>query len=198
MRKNILRLLLLIALISVRMPETVCANDLTIDPSYSTYRCIPRKAAEIVDELMGMVPERIRERLAARGWKMYLVPDVHKRITGASVEQVYGGAYYAGVTYEEWKIIYLDDYYLWEDPKVMIHEIGHAVDTESGSISTSDTFRDIYAAEAGLFASVFQTNEHNVSSSKEYFAETFSRYILEPEKLEEICPVTYQFLKCIQ
>lgn len=69
------------------------------------------------------------------------------------------------------------------------HELGHFVAFVAGNVDTSSAFKDIYNREKSRY------NEYNksyvLSSSSEYFAESYRNYILNPAALRSSRPETY-------
>lgn len=79
--------------------------------------------------------------------------------------------------------------------KSLLHEIGHYVDFKCNRISDTDNFIKIYNQEK------YNTyeNEYNISSNREYFAESFKNYILYENKVKHKTPKTYEYiLKCLE
>lgn len=73
-----------------------------------------------------------------------------------------------------------------------IHEFGHYFDRSKGFLSMSYEFQKIYAAEDRIFCRELCTAS-NTDSSVEYFAESFSVFVHNGEKLKEFCPLTYNY-----
>lgn len=73
--------------------------------------------------------------------------------------------------------------------ETIYHELGHFVAFIAGNMDTSSGFRDIYNREKANY------NEYNkayvLSSSSEYFAESFRNYTLNPGALQASRPETY-------
>lgn len=84
---------------------------------------------------------------------------------------------------------------------ILIHEIGHIVDDAFGMVSKKSEFSSIYYDEVETFISTeyFRTYEINdtggVCNAEEYFCTAFACYILSPETLSEVCPLTYEYIK---
>jgi hypothetical protein len=128
------------------------------------------------------VPQNVRSRFEADGWKIQIVtykltyPGVSSRILALTV---YGE-----------KMIYISTY----NAQSVIHEMGHYIDWRNGFCS--DNFpADTYASELSGFLKIDgATDSHNYSSNIEYFAEGFMMYILKPGDLKQNCPGTYDFI----
>jgi hypothetical protein len=92
------------------------------------------------------------------------------------------------------KLILLKNMF-FEFEKNFYHECGHALDNKSKNkfISKSNEFRSIYLNEKDNFKA--ENNlEYYISSPAEYFASAFAEYMLNPERLRENTPRTYEFI----
>lgn len=80
----------------------------------------------------------------------------------------------------------------------LFHEIGHMLDFKyyPGAIilSKSRTFKDIYKEEKSNFRTDHSELEYFIADSTEYFAQAFAEYLLKPERLQERCPKTYEYI----
>lgn len=77
----------------------------------------------------------------------------------------------------------------------LIHEIGHAIDYVYGKgnfLSDSKSFVDIYELEKD---SLFTNDVYVKSSNKEYFAESYVKFCVEPYSLKNKAPKTYKYFK---
>lgn len=85
----------------------------------------------------------------------------------------------------------------------MIHELGHAIDYNSGRISLSKEFKKIYKAEKKKFMKTSYYKypmakiKENINSPQEYFASSFDAYVRSPKDLKKHCPKTYAYFKKI-
>ena len=69
------------------------------------------------------------------------------------------------------------------------HELGHFVAFVAGNIDTSSAFQSIYNREKSLYTDY--NKSYVLSSSSEYFAESYKNYILNPTQLKNSRPETY-------
>lgn len=77
----------------------------------------------------------------------------------------------------------------------VLHEVGHYVDYKCGRISDTEEFRKVFDSEK---YNIHET-EYNISSNREYFAESFKNYILYENKVKHRTPKTYEYiLKCLE
>lgn len=81
----------------------------------------------------------------------------------------------------------------------VIHEIAHALDYNCGAgsyLSNNPEFQAIYQSEKDNYKSTVHivNDGHGVSTSKEYFADAFQEYIINPNELAKNTPQTYEFL----
>ena len=90
----------------------------------------------------------------------------------------------------------LDDLFNFE--LNLVHEIGHAFDylnfsTTNKILSQQDEFMAIYNSSEK--DTLFDYNDYFTRSEKEYFAESFSLYYINPTYLKNKAPNTYKYLK---
>ncbi|QWI73150.1 hypothetical protein ER45_029910 (plasmid) [Bacillus mycoides] len=85
-----------------------------------------------------------------------------------------------------------------------IHELGHAIDYKLlNTISQNNTaFQNIFSQEKQAYTKVFRFDIDKLypdlttqEKSGEYFADAFAKFVLEPERLKQVTPQTYQFIK---
>lgn len=69
------------------------------------------------------------------------------------------------------------------------HELGHFVAFVAGNIDTSSAFQSIYNREKSLYTDY--NKAYVLSSSSEYFAESYKNYVLNPTLLKSSRPETY-------
>ena len=73
------------------------------------------------------------------------------------------------------------------------HELGHFVAFVAGNIDTSSAFQSIYNREKSLYTDY--NKAYVLSSSSEYFAESYKNYILNPTQLKNSRPETYAVIE---
>lgn len=73
------------------------------------------------------------------------------------------------------------------------HEFGHYLDSLFGFISNKELFKNAYLQEYQYFKKHIESDNY-YDDTKEYFAESFSIYLLKPKKLEKYCPQTYNII----
>lgn len=83
---------------------------------------------------------------------------------------------------------------------VPCHEAGHAYDhsfvfagLEPPSSGTD--FLEAFEHDNSNYLNYFETHEMNVQTPTEYYAEAYKTYVLYPQKLKEVLPLTYQALE---
>jgi len=74
------------------------------------------------------------------------------------------------------------------------HEFGHYLDYLFDVISEKEFFNSIYLEEYKSFKSHIESSNY-YDNNKEYFAESFSKYLTEPKELKKHCPKTYNFFE---
>lgn len=156
-------------------------NEL-IESSENTKDYIIDKTNEEIEKL----PDNIYN-LLKNDWKIYLTDeDLDDKFFDGALGSV------PGATVWNKKEIYIQNNYDKLDMTVL-HELGHAVDCEL-KINEQEEWKQIYNEEKEL--ATFMT-EHCKSTIKEYFADSFSNYIKNPEELNEKCPKTYNYIEKI-
>lgn len=76
----------------------------------------------------------------------------------------------------------------------LFHEYGHFLD-KLFSVSDSKEFQEIFEAERSQFREKIRSSDYYFLSESEYFAEAFSIYISNGNKLEKYCPMTYNIIE---
>lgn len=132
-----------------------------------------------------MVPQSIRTKLETAGWIICCSDEDFGAKYG------YNYSILALTVYNE-KYIYIKNSKSAE--QAIIHEVGHAIDSYFGFVSSSEEFLNIFNQEKDIFCSVYYTHSNNTSTPIEYFAESFEVAILNPSLVQNNCPMTYEFL----
>ena len=74
------------------------------------------------------------------------------------------------------------------------HEMGHYIDWQCGFVSMTSEFGDIWRSEVEIFKTIITTDEKNISSTSEYFAEAYQAFLEHPDLLSTYCPRTYAYV----
>lgn len=74
------------------------------------------------------------------------------------------------------------------------HEMGHYIDWQCGFVSMTSEFGDIWRSEVEIFKTIIITDEKNISSTSEYFAEAYQAFLEHPDLLSAYCPRTYAYV----
>lgn len=77
---------------------------------------------------------------------------------------------------------------------VVAHEYGHFLDFLTNESSALPEFIQIYEMEKVNFK-VDYSHEYSISDKSEYYAQAFSEYILNPQRLQENTPATYSYIQ---
>ena len=129
------------------------------------------------------VPENVRSAFERDGWEIIITSQDIK-------DDAIKHAKIAAVTIHSEQRIYMS---VWDAPSIT-HEMGHYLDGKLGFIS--DEFpAKAYGQELGTFMDIdSRSHRHNYSTTSEYFAETFSFYVLHHDLLKKYCPMTFEFV----
>lgn len=97
----------------------------------------------------------------------------------------------AGLTKPAQQVIYLSNTSR-EIKRALVHELGHAFDTQLYFKSQSPEFQAIYQEEKNTWRDV--TGANSSRSNMEYFAECFSQYYTYSSNLSQTAPKTYNYI----
>ena len=141
------------------------------------------------------IPQEIRNAFEEKGWSI-VITDSATLNRKSNINMVIPDGYIlAGSTAVNAKTIYLNDlsYLSYES---ICHEMGHFFDVElskevNGNVrsSKSQDFIDIWNAEKNSYG-----DPYCISTSAEYFADSFASYIQNGENLKAKCPRTYNYI----
>lgn len=150
--------------------ETIYTNGVVYDKVWNAY---------------AKVPDKVKLMLQDNKYRIYIVDiiDNNANILGQTTYAV--------------KLIKIRDLNCDVETTLM-HECGHVLDDESHIlfISWTKEFKDIFAEEKDAFYYVVDDNyEYYITNEKEYFAQAFAEFILNPEKLNFYTPKTYKFIE---
>ena len=76
----------------------------------------------------------------------------------------------------------------------LVHEFGHVLDSLTGWDSMKADFKNIFNKEKDTL-DVYSIDEHYKSNEREFFAEVFQEYIINPDSCESSAPEAFQFIK---
>lgn len=134
-------------------------------------------------KLLNMIPNNIREIIENSGYKIFITNTYFKD----------ENSFLAGITYNRLKLCVLSEMSLLE----LIHEFGHIYDSVM-DVSSSDEFIEMYKLEKNRITSNNSQNNislsHIRSSNREFFAESFKKYIIDKDEFYKECPLTKSFL----
>lgn len=131
-------------------------------------------------KLLNMIPDNIRKIIDNSGYKIFITNNYFRT----------ENEFLAGITYNKLKLCIVSEMNELE----LLHELGHIYDSVL-NISANPEFNYIYFNEKNKI-----TNSNNISlshiksSSREFFAESFKKYIINKEEFFEECPLTKSFL----
>ena len=133
-----------------------------------------------LNKLLSMIPNNIRETIFESNYNIFITNTYFRSEND----------FIAGVSFHRLKLCVVSEMNLLE----LLHEFGHIYDNLL-QISSSLEFLEIYRKEKGLLGKRDNVSfEHINSSNREFFAESFKRYILNKEEFYNECPLTKDFL----
>ena len=142
-------------------------------------------AIQATEAYYNQIPENIRNRFQSDGWRIIVCNSSLGPRWGYSTPIL------ALTIYAE-KCIYIDTQP--SAPSAITHEIGHYVDEATDYASYTDEFAAIFATEQPTFCEYDHTHPNNVSTTAEYFAESFQQCIVDPTGMASVCPQTYNYI----
>ena len=157
----------------------------------STYGKVSEPVYDSVCNGYKMLPKSIQDSFEQDGWKIIISAYPINTLVTAEDNMI-------AVAQHDTHIIYIYKDYAYDG--VLLHEIGHYVDSTKGFVSSK--IQDIRLRERSSLMDLETTltntddaYEHNTENASEYFATAFAAYILMPDKLYECCPDTYEYIK---
>lgn len=162
-----------------------------------------QRAVETAVKELQKLPEKMVKEFADNDWHIYISKNSIETHIGERKPKDFTEPHICGITFWEARIIiipinntkYVSSKYN-DIILSLVHEFGHYLDRSKGYQSQSYTFQNIYDSEGQRFCEVLCTAS-NTSDSFEYFAEAFAEYVRCKERLEEVVPRTYNYLKKI-
>lgn len=148
---------------------------------------------------LSYIPEELLQRFAKEGWTLQVMGD---EITNAIT-----GGISAGDTWYDEKLIRYSTASIQETVTIP-HEFGHFVDVTLGWVSNQQEFLAMYQtrlANRGLhvteYYDAYTTKDadgiydgYSYSDVREFYADSFACYLMEPEKLQNTYPEIYAYL----
>ena len=171
--------------------EEETAEQLKVEEKTLKVYTTTETTEEVIEQLK-LLPSEISKKLA--GWtiyanneRLYEIADENGEYNGTPIE------YLGGISFKQSKVIFLNEEYV---DTSLLHEIGHAVNSEFGLLSETEEFKNIYESEKDNFDCYVGDGdeEHCTKNESEYFAEAFHQYLLASDLLKEDCPATYEYI----
>lgn len=156
-------------------------NGITIRESGN----VSQENKDYMTQLWEKLPVQYQSILIEGRWAICITEDSLKDVLGLKTEA-------AGATKTDKKMIYFPDNESSLDHS-FYHEVGHAIDSACGDISSRAEFKSILKNEAISFRRNYKAAYYYTSNEKEYFAEAFEKYIQNAELLKQYCPKTFAF-----
>ncbi len=192
-QKNSSSTLPIAAKVSVREVNSPNADTLAyIDDTISYIQCqkdgnVNDIFVDIVNQQLSLIPDNLHNAFTKDGWSIY--------VTDMNIDQTYYSGQYGRVmattNFDEQRILIESRQdAAYESP---IHEIGHWFDYYVGFPSYTDEFSAIYTSESNTFIRFYGST--CVDNALELFAEGFWQYIIDPGRLQSICPALHNFIK---
>lgn len=163
--------------------EGIPSSSIYTNGVLSTDGTIPKSYFDSVVSYYNTVPSIVRDYFVQDGWVVRVVSsELH--INGITSRIL------ALTNYDE-RTIYISN----RDASSVVHEMGHYIDWRT---NCSDTIQGIYNEELNGFLTINgSTHSHNYVNLEEYFAESFSLYVLKNDELKQYCPKTHDYIRAI-
>lgn len=166
-------------------------------PPYFSTVYDPKYTAEMLDAVNNL-PQFVKDVIICNDYKIIIVGK------NGYLENMFGYKSILGLTDYDFNTIYVEAYKdIVVSTDTLYHELGHMLDEKLDFISFSEEFCNIYNAELGsvmrtsFYKNVNKGTYANVNCSDEYFATTFSMYMLYPSELKAYCPQTYNYFNTL-
>lgn len=137
-----------------------------------------------------LTPKEIRDKFQQEGWKIVLTDkNLSDHYYTGDVE-----GWLSGLTDYAKKTIYIYGNF-YDIRNALLHEMGHYYDHMLGGASYTEDFKEIYEKEKNQLKPYLEPDSYIKSNAQEYFAESFSDYILNNEYIKQNVVETYVFLR---
>ena len=136
----------------------------------------------IINECKSLLPERLNKMINT--WTIVVADKPpFNRTAGSTI---------AGITYLDENIIWIEKN---TSERVVLHEMGHAIDERMGYVSCLEKFAKIYDKYWNSYYEIGKNvpDSHSCSTTQEYFAALFADYIASPDYLKEHAPEAYNY-----
>lgn len=140
-------------------------------------------AKDVLSDVEKLLPKNISQLIKSQ-WKIVVSKSEPFPNTTSLIAD--------GITYTGKGVIWLDDDF---NNKVLVHEVGHAVDEYLGKPSEKSAFMNLYIQywESYKEKGTDKIDKHSVSSPSEFFATMFEEYILYPSYVKEEASEIYSY-----
>lgn len=175
------------------------SNVSIVDPAFQGRNIVPSStygflfndgvSAEkfsFVESSFANVPANVLASFTNSGWKIY--------VSERNLDKLFrfGNSSILGILMTDRSEIWISNRVKSAD--TVLHEFGHFIDEMNGEPSSTPAFVQAHSEEVSSFASYHKTHKNNYQTAYEYFAESYSEFILNPAALNKACPKTYAFL----
>ena len=136
---------------------------------------------QMTEKVFESLPQRLQQRFLKEGWKIRI-----------SNERLLNDSTYGLCSSFDNKIFIRSS--SPELTKTILHEFGHYLDSQEHFISRKKSFATIYKNERMAIRSLYNIDgefQYAISSSEEYFADTFALYMINPHGLQKYAPKSY-------
>ena len=204
MKKWLLKVLVILVMLGSFSTDTVSAannnaniitekdNSKTVSKSSNKSIIIAEKGTskavlKQVKKDYKLLPDYIKDYLKKEGWKIVISKE--------SLQDRFNYDFgILALTHYEYKTIYISNC----DGDIehsLIHEAGHVLDYMNNlKYRDSKRFDKIRKKEGKKLRKFHYTSEKCITTTKEYFAESFQQYIVNPKALKKNCPQTYKYM----
>lgn len=140
---------------------------------------------KLIEDSFNNVPVNVLAKFVNSGWKIY--------VSDRNLDKLFrdGNSSILGILMSDRQEIWIS--HRVKSGDTVIHEFGHFIDGHDKIGSSNPEFVLIHSEEVGAFAKYHKTHRNNYSTAYEYFAESYSEFILHPDALYKACPKTYSY-----
>ena len=150
---------------------------------------IDESIIQYLDSKLQLIPENLVLKYFKHGGKILLTD---KDISNTYYKDYNFGSV-IGIHDARKNIVYISNSKYAID-NALIHEFGHVLDSLTDWSSMKGAFSDIFYTEKDTFE-VYSVDNHYKTNEREFFAEVFQQFILEPDSCKSSAPQSYDFIK---
>lgn len=182
----------------IDLQKDVTKSMTDIDGLFFSSTTVQEDTLTKMQTFVANMPKDVRDALND-DWAIVLMNKTPEKLFHTSFIQINdydtSGMTIGGYTFTQPRTIYvnvnMDQDIIYRS---FVHEIGHMISFEHGSIHGSSDWETIYDK---CVANEFDTDAYNLSNEVEFFAACFDLYYNEPDKLKKECKEAFDYIESV-